>query len=75
MTTLATLNEEFPGWNSWSSDEGHLYATRRRALPLAAAKFKLWRTLDAIDPEGLRAELLLQAERQERAEAILGDLG
>ena len=72
--SLKNLREEFPAWSSWASNSGHLYATRRRALPLEAGKFKLYRMVDAPNAEELRAELLAQAERQARAEAVLGEL-
>ncbi len=72
--SLTALREEFPGWSSWASDSGHLYATRRRALPLEAGRFRLYRMVDGSSVEELRAELLAQAEHQRRAEAVLGEL-
>jgi len=65
---------QFPGWRVWRSDAGYFYATRDRALPLEAGRFKLFRMVHAPNAEGLCKELELQAVRQEQAEAVLGEL-
>jgi hypothetical protein len=68
------LQNEYPQWKIWPSDAGHWYASRRHHLSRHAHRFGVWQTVDAADLDGLRAELVDQAAREETAVAMLGSL-
>jgi hypothetical protein len=50
---LHAVNHDYPGWHSWHSDEGRIYATRCRAGWCGT-------TLDAPTPALMRYEIAMQ---------------
>jgi hypothetical protein len=65
---LAALAEAFPDWRVWRSDEGHWYATRRRAVtPADGYRYGRVRMVDGVDANRLLAELTDQTARDQRA--------
>lgn len=59
------LGEAYPAWQVWVS-EPSWWATRRTPLPPGALRYRLYATVTADTPQGLRAEIEEQMARQGR---------
>lgn len=59
------LGENYPAWRVWIT-EHTWWATRRTPLPSGALRHRLYATVVADTPQGLRAEIEEQMERQRR---------
>lgn len=57
---LARIRQDFPDWNTWRSDAGRWWATRRRCIANDNGDRAWSMTIDADDIDGLRATLLQQ---------------
>lgn len=60
---LAEIAREFPDWTIWRSDAGRWWATRHHPLTAEQRDAGYAMTVDADDPEGLRAQLRHQEGR------------
>jgi len=64
----AHASVEFPGWHPWVSSGGRCWATRKGSRPADPPGW--WAmTVDADDPQGLRAEITQQEQHAVQAGA------
>jgi hypothetical protein len=51
---------DFDGWRAFRSDRGRLWACREKPFPAGEEHAGAYRTVDADDPDTLRAEIDIQ---------------